>query len=499
MIVVFRKKVAIIDLFKSLTALRIALVLLTNIVFMRGPIWFLNLEPSFEFYVRRAALACGEFVITKRWIRGVISNFFMVFNAFRRLNYFAPSVWSMKQRKYESFFRRWYLMRLSWPRLMFISHAKTAYFAAKETADFKIPIMSIVDTDVHTQSSLLPIPGNDESLACMVFYHDLFSRFIMRQKFGLLARWFFHVRSGFRALDFAEWLRDRYKLGFRSKTVLFETGQANAILKSVLLSFPLKRTMKVSTEEVLLEEVSTVDLAVSFSNFANAWRNIIMCISLDLFKRSLSFNPVFKEDVFTDLYFKLRFLAGDYFWKEFLPKKYFVFIEDEGAFDSKLLWSIIDVYFLYRYFSSLKLFGVDLLKFKYWRRVSPMVGFVSFGGRNLLWHRFFPELRDRVVLPKLSGTLNIRTWTLDNDVAVESTSLYVSRAHFGASLPFHFWYWNSIFFLPSSFGVDYLYGGYFFRRFFTVNKMDGGFIVYREVPPYRGVYWANSSPKWFWV
>lgn len=121
------------------------------------------------------------------------------------------------------------------------------------------------------------------------------------------------MRSGFRALDFAEWLRDRYKLGFRSKTVLFETGQANAILKSVLLSFPLKRTMKVSTEEVLLEEVSTVDLAVSFSNFANAWSNIIMCISLDLFKRSLSFNPVFKEDVFTDLYFKLRFLPGDYF------------------------------------------------------------------------------------------------------------------------------------------------------------------------------------------
>lgn len=106
MIVVFRKKVAIIDLFKSLAAFRIALVLLTNIVFLRGPIWFLNLEPSFEFYVRRAALACGEFFITKRWIRGVISNFLMVFNAFRRLSYFAPFVLSMKQRKYEAFFRR---------------------------------------------------------------------------------------------------------------------------------------------------------------------------------------------------------------------------------------------------------------------------------------------------------------------------------------------------------------------------------------------------------
>lgn len=66
MIVAFRKKIAIIDIFKSLTALRIALVLLTNVVFMRGPIWFLNLEPSFEFYVRRAALACGEFVVTQK-------------------------------------------------------------------------------------------------------------------------------------------------------------------------------------------------------------------------------------------------------------------------------------------------------------------------------------------------------------------------------------------------------------------------------------------------
>lgn len=79
-------------------------------------------------------------------------------------------------------------MRLSWPRLMFISQAKTAYYAAKETSDFKIPVMSIVDTDVHTHTSLLPIPGNDESLGCMAFYHDMFSRFILRQKFGLLSR-----------------------------------------------------------------------------------------------------------------------------------------------------------------------------------------------------------------------------------------------------------------------------------------------------------------------
>lgn len=95
-------------------------------------------------------------------------------------------------------------MRLSWPRLVFISHAKTSYYAAKELADFKIPIMSIVDTDVHTQASFLPIPGNDESLGCMVFYHDLFSRFILRQKFSFLSRWFFHVRAGFRTVEFAD-------------------------------------------------------------------------------------------------------------------------------------------------------------------------------------------------------------------------------------------------------------------------------------------------------
>jgi len=60
--------------------------------------------------------------------------------------------------------------------------------------------------------------------------------------------------------------------------------------------------------------------------------------------------------------------------------------------------------------------------------------------------------------------------------------------HFDASLPSHFWYWNSMYFLPQSFNVDHLYSGYFFRRSFATNMIDGGLIIYRENVPNREVY-----------
>lgn len=45
-----------------------------------------------------------------------------------------------------------------------------------------------------------------------------------------------------------------------------------------------------------------------------------------------------------------------------------------------------------------------------------------------------------------------------------------------------------MYFLPQSFNVDHLYSGYFFRRSFATNMIDGGLIIYRENVPNREVY-----------
>jgi ribosomal protein S2 len=51
----------------------------------------------------------------------------------------------------------------------------------------KIPCISVVDTDTWTQVSSLAIPGNDESLGCIIFYNDIVSNFVLVKKFSLVA------------------------------------------------------------------------------------------------------------------------------------------------------------------------------------------------------------------------------------------------------------------------------------------------------------------------
>lgn len=74
------------DLFKSVTVFKTAFGFLRNILTMRGPVWFVMIDKIFERYARSAATACGEFSMTKRWIRGAITNFPYVSFSYRRIH-----------------------------------------------------------------------------------------------------------------------------------------------------------------------------------------------------------------------------------------------------------------------------------------------------------------------------------------------------------------------------------------------------------------------------
>jgi len=46
--------------------------------------------------------------------------------------------------------------------------------------------MAIVDTNTKSQSINLAIPGNDESLNCVIFYNEVVSNYILLCKFNLV-------------------------------------------------------------------------------------------------------------------------------------------------------------------------------------------------------------------------------------------------------------------------------------------------------------------------
>lgn len=68
--------------------------------------------------------------------------------------------------------------------------------------------------------------------------------------------------------------------------ILFEPKLTDALLKGTLMSLSFKKKFKIFSEKVLMRPLSSSKLLELFGYFVDAWGNLIMCISLDLLKRS---------------------------------------------------------------------------------------------------------------------------------------------------------------------------------------------------------------------
>lgn len=62
--------------------------------------------------------------------------------------------------------------------------------------------MGIWDTNAEPQSCTIAVPGNDDSVSCAIFYHDLLSEYILHRKFLSLFLWFVNTRRHNRLLSF---------------------------------------------------------------------------------------------------------------------------------------------------------------------------------------------------------------------------------------------------------------------------------------------------------
>jgi small subunit ribosomal protein S2 len=206
MVYSFRKNILIINLFKFMSMLKISFALYKKNLYNYAPIWFINLDNSVSQVIQYSALRCGEFFINNKWIRGLVSNYFSVFNSYRRLKYLSSLIKNRKEKRMEKNFKYWVLTRMTWPRALFISCVHSSYLACKEAFSLKIPSIGIVDTNTFSQSVHIAIPGNDESTDCLVFYNETVSNYILYYKFKLILFWFLNVRRVKRLVSFNDWL-----------------------------------------------------------------------------------------------------------------------------------------------------------------------------------------------------------------------------------------------------------------------------------------------------
>jgi len=71
-----RGKNTILNLYHTIKMLKLSYALLKYVINMGFPFWFINFDLTKEEIIKSNASKSGEFYVTRRWIRGLISNFF---------------------------------------------------------------------------------------------------------------------------------------------------------------------------------------------------------------------------------------------------------------------------------------------------------------------------------------------------------------------------------------------------------------------------------------
>lgn len=506
MISAFRQSIAIIDLFKSLTMFRISFLIITNILALNHPIWFINLDKATEDYVRQAALSCGEFPVTSHWIRGTLSNYNIVFNAYKRLMRVPALVKSAKTKSYTSFFDSWFLSRHSWPRLIFTSNINICYYPSMEAMSLKIPSIAIVDTNTWTQATSLPIPGNDESMGCLVFYNDIMAGFILSRKFNLLSLWFFNIRSISRVVDFIDWVSTRYNITMDSDLntlITFKSNSINTYIKSIGIflandKFLLKEPKRL---DIFYGNRVELDLEGMFSIFFSARILLVKGLDFQFLKRVWSFKRFLRLERFTDSYFKVQFLKKNYFYKSFLNKRYLKYILLPINLNIDFFIAITNLYFLQKYLEKLGLPKPVNLKLRYWNMIS-----------NIVVNRFAVKSsifrKPQVVPDTISNNYNfndLNNFKFKNKKKLillskvvrfkDKLKFFISDSSFDSYVPRYLGYWNINYFTIKSNRLN----PYLKRNFLKKNnKNNYYFSGYLTSNINKQDYSNNKYIKWYW-
>lgn len=208
---------------------------------------------------------------------------------------------------------------------MFFSSVHTSYFPAREASALKIPGFGIVDTNTWSQAVSLPIPGNDESVFCAIFYNDLIANYILVRKFSLVLMWFLNVRSAPRVISFSKWLRSHYSLTTKNFNLYKDFAQIlnsnnNNLYKGISLFF----SRNVAVNKVF-ENLDIFNNSYNISDFSSVLnsllkRRLVLAKALNVnFIKKMIFRKktVFRKKFLTGLRFKTKFLK-----KKFRASKY---------------------------------------------------------------------------------------------------------------------------------------------------------------------------------
>ena len=179
-----RNGIHIIDLQKTVVAIREAYDAIRRIVAEGKSILFVGTKKQAQAIIQKEAQRCGMFYVNNRWLGGMLTNFSTIKKSLARLkkiekmevdgtfeNLTKKEVATLQKEKNKLEKNLGGIKEMKdLPGAIFIIDTRKEVIAIKEARQLGIPIIAVVDTNCNPEGIDYPIPGNDDAIRAISLF-----------------------------------------------------------------------------------------------------------------------------------------------------------------------------------------------------------------------------------------------------------------------------------------------------------------------------------------
>jgi len=188
-----RNGIHIIDLQKTITAIKETYEVVRNTVHEGKTILFVGTKKQAQAAIEREAKRCGMFYVNNRWLGGMLTNFATIKKSILRLKKIEKmevdgTFDSLTKKEVARLVKE--KMRLEknlggikemkdLPGVVFIIDTRKEAIAVAEAQRMGIPIIAVVDTNCNPNEITHPIPGNDDAIRAITLFTQIIANAVV--------------------------------------------------------------------------------------------------------------------------------------------------------------------------------------------------------------------------------------------------------------------------------------------------------------------------------
>ncbi len=188
-----RNGIHIIDLQKTIVAIKDAYELVRNTVIQGKSILFVGTKKQAQQAIEKEALSCGMHYVNNRWLGGMLTNFSTIKKSLQRLKKLEKmevdgTFENLTKKEVSKLIKERQRLEKNLggikemkelPGAIFIIDTRKEAIAIAEARRMGIPIIAVVDTNCDPTGIDYPIPGNDDAIRAITLFTQIISKAVI--------------------------------------------------------------------------------------------------------------------------------------------------------------------------------------------------------------------------------------------------------------------------------------------------------------------------------